>query len=85
MRLPHDKDVIIGRNPLRMNGTLDGVSTITANSYKVGSQEVITSGRALTNLSGITTTSGSITSYGSIKAGQGGIYTNSVERDYQRR
>ena len=79
MRLTHEKDVSISRN-LTMNGTLDGVSTISANSYKVGSQEVITSGRALTNLSGITTTSGSITSYGSVKAGQGGVYTNSVER-----
>ena len=79
MRVTSDRDLSIGRN-LAMNGTLDGVSTITANSYKVGSQEVITSGRALTNLSGITTTSGSITSYGSIKAGQGGVYTNSIER-----
>ena len=40
---------------------------------------ILTSGGALSGTS-VTSTAGSITSYGSVKAGQGGIYTNSVER-----
>jgi hypothetical protein len=62
------------------NNTVGYGVDILAGGLRIGGQEVITSSRALTNIAGITTTSGSITSYGSIKAGQGGIYTNSVER-----